>query len=142
MVCDPLYRKHATGPTSRCDRSSNQPDQTCDIPPPARILSACSLVLNAGPERGPQHQATSGDATMKMLTLTTMISWAACVPALAQTASYPPLSQYMLPKEAEVALAKSAAPTNISDHASVKVLTDAGYQIIRTGDNGFVCMVM
>jgi len=79
---------------------------------------------------------------MKMLTLTTMISWAACVPALAQTASYPPLSQYMMPKEAEVALAKSAAPTNISDHASVKVLTDAGYQIIRTGDNGFVCMVM
>src|SRR6266511_4764523 len=60
----------------------------------------------------------------------------------AQEAKYPPLSEYMMTPSAEVALAKSAAPENISDHATIKVLTSSGYQVARQGDNGFVCMVM
>jgi hypothetical protein len=79
---------------------------------------------------------------MKMLTLITTLSWVATAPAFAQTATYPPLHDYMMPKDAEVALAKSAAPANISDHASVKILTDAGYQMLHSGDNGYVCMVL
>lgn len=62
--------------------------------------------------------------------------------ASAQSLTYPPLSEYLLPREAEVALAKSAAPANISDRATIKVLTTSGYQVAREGSNGFVCIVM
>jgi hypothetical protein len=61
---------------------------------------------------------------------------------LAQGPKYPPLSEYMMPRDAEMALARSAAPANISDRATIKVLTNSGYQVAREGDNGFVCMVM
>ena len=60
-------------------------------------------------------------------------------PAVAQ---YPPLSEYQMPRDAEIALAKSAAPANISDRATIKVLAANGYQVAREGDNGFVCLVM
>jgi hypothetical protein len=35
----------------------------------------------------------------------------------AQSPKYPPLSEYMMTSEAEVALARSAAPENVSAHA-------------------------
>jgi hypothetical protein len=57
-------------------------------------------------------------------------------------AQYPPLSKYLMPRDAEIALAKSAAPANISGRATIKVLTASGYQVASEGDNGFVCMVM
>ena len=60
----------------------------------------------------------------------------------AQEMKYPPLSEYLMPQADEVALAKSAAPQNISDHASIRVFTASGYQTVHEGDNGFVCMVM
>src|SRR5262245_15870397 len=62
--------------------------------------------------------------------------------ARAQKATYPPLSQYLMARDAEIALAKSAAPGSISDRAAVKILTKTGYEVAREGDNGFVCMVM
>src|SRR5713226_5613545 len=61
---------------------------------------------------------------------------------LGQSPKYPPVSEYMMTPEAEVALARSAAPANISDRATIKVFTAAGYQVARDGDSGFVCMVM
>jgi hypothetical protein len=60
-------------------------------------------------------------------------------PAAAQS---PALSEYQMTQNAEIALAKSAAPLNVSGRATIKVLTTSGYQIAREGDNGFVCMVM
>jgi hypothetical protein len=60
----------------------------------------------------------------------------------AQGSKYPPLSEYMMAPEAEVALARSAAPENVSAHATVKILTTSGYKVAAQGDNGFVCMVM
>ena len=61
----------------------------------------------------------------------------------AQTdARYPPLGEYLMPPEAEIALARSAAPATISDHATIKVLTDTGFAVVSEGDNGFVCLVM
>jgi hypothetical protein len=60
----------------------------------------------------------------------------------AQDTKYPPLSEYMMVSDAEVALARSAAPDTISGRATIKVLTSSGYQVARPGDNGFVCMVM
>jgi len=62
--------------------------------------------------------------------------------AFGQSAKYPPLSEYMMAQDAEVALAKSAAPENISGHATIKLLTASGFQAVHDGDNGFVCMVM
>ena len=63
-------------------------------------------------------------------------------PVLAQSSKYPPLSEYMMTPDAEVALARSAAPEYVSDHATIKVFTASGFQIVHEGDNGFVCMVM
>lgn len=55
---------------------------------------------------------------------------------------YPPLSEYMMTRKAEVSLARSAAPDHISAHAAVEILTASGYQVAVRGDNGFVCLVM
>ncbi len=53
-----------------------------------------------------------------------------------------PLAQYLIPDRAtEVALARSAAPASISDHAEILVLGARGYQVAVSGTNGFVCMV-
>jgi hypothetical protein len=53
-----------------------------------------------------------------------------------------PLDAYMMDRAAEIALAKSAAPAAISDHATVLVLTRSGaYETAATGTNGFVCLV-
>jgi hypothetical protein len=64
---------------------------------------------------------------------------------LAQSASshrYPPLREYLMTQEAEMALARSAAPPSVTAGATIKVLTQSGYQVVRKGENGFVCMVM
>ncbi|MGQ0551271.1 MAG: hypothetical protein ACT4PY_16550 [Armatimonadota bacterium] len=60
----------------------------------------------------------------------------------AQGRKYPPLSEHMMAPEAEVALARSAAPDKVSGRATIKILTASGYQVAVRGDNGFVCMVM
>ncbi len=60
----------------------------------------------------------------------------------AQSPKDSPLSEYMMTPEAEIAMARSAAPENVSAHATVKVLTAAGYKVAAQGDNGFVCIVM
>jgi hypothetical protein len=62
--------------------------------------------------------------------------------AAAQGETYPALADYMMARDAEIALARSAAPASISNGATIKVLTASGYEAVRSGDNGFVCMVM
>lgn len=53
-----------------------------------------------------------------------------------------PIAQYHEASEArEIALAKSAAPASISDHAEVMVLGEHGYETKVKGTNGFVCLV-
>jgi hypothetical protein len=53
-----------------------------------------------------------------------------------------PLEQYLMPdRDAEVALARTAAPKAISDDATVMVLGPAGYERAAEGGNGFVCLV-
>jgi len=53
-----------------------------------------------------------------------------------------PLEQYLMPdRNSEIALARSAAPKSISDHAEIQVLGRKGYEIAAKGTNGFVCMV-
>jgi hypothetical protein len=55
---------------------------------------------------------------------------------------YPPLSEYLMPRDAEIGLARTAAPASISGRATIKILTKSGYEVAREGDNGVVCMVM
>ena len=61
---------------------------------------------------------------------------------LAQNPKYPPISEYMMTPEAEIGLARSAAPESVSAHATVKILTTSGYRVAAQGDNGFTCLVM
>jgi hypothetical protein len=55
--------------------------------------------------------------------------------------SMAPLDQYLMERNAEIALARSAAPASISRDAEVMVLGRHGYEIADKGKNGFVCVV-
>jgi len=64
--------------------------------------------------------------------------------AVVRAESYPsmaPLDQYLMPADAEIALARSAAPKSVSDDADVMVLGREGYTIAAKGTNGFLCIV-
>jgi hypothetical protein len=74
--------------------------------------------------------------------LVSLLAGPAAATAWAEGPKYPPLGEYMMPRDAEVALARSAAPDNISGRATIKVLTASGYAVAAQGDNGFVCMVL
>jgi hypothetical protein len=81
---------------------------------------------------------------MKKSILPLMLMAVTVCPALKpqEAPRYPPLREYMMPEKEEIALSKSAAPAQIADHATIKVLTESGYKDVQTGSNGFVCMVM
>ena len=58
-------------------------------------------------------------------------------------AQSPDLAPYLiLDRAAEVTLARSSAPKNVSDSATVLVLTRTGYVEAAHGTNGFTCLVM
>jgi len=59
-------------------------------------------------------------------------------------APYPsmaPVEQYLMDRNDEIALARSAAPESISRDAEVLVLGRHGYETAVKGKNGFVCVV-
>ena len=62
-----------------------------------------------------------------------------------RSTTYPSMAsieQYLMPdRDAEIALARSAAPESISNDAKVLVLEWRGYETAVEGKNGFVCMV-
>jgi hypothetical protein len=56
--------------------------------------------------------------------------------------SMAPLDQYLIPdRDAEIALARTAAPPSVSNDATVLVLGRHGYETAVEGKNGFVCLV-
>jgi hypothetical protein len=62
----------------------------------------------------------------------------------ARAATYPamaPASAYMMERDAEIAMARSAAPPSVSGGAEVLVLGPHGYVSAAPGKNGFVCLV-
>ena len=73
-----------------------------------------------------------------------MLVAALLFPATAHTQSstYPPVARYLMPRDAEIALARTAAPPTISGRATIKILTPSGFVVAERGDNGNVCMVM
>src|SRR5262249_46750748 len=52
-----------------------------------------------------------------------------------------PIDQYLMEKNAEIQLARSAAPDSISRDATILILRRQGYETAVEGKNGFVCMV-
>lgn len=52
-----------------------------------------------------------------------------------------PVEQYLMNRDAEIALARSAAPDSISRDAAVLVLNRHGYETAVEGKNGWVCWV-
>ncbi len=67
-------------------------------------------------------------------------------PVAAQDAKQPypnmaPIEQYLIDRDAEIALARSAAPESISRDAEVLVLGRHGFETAVKGKNGFACIV-
>jgi hypothetical protein len=86
-----------------------------------------------------------GAIAIKNFALLVVLSTA--YPAMAQDAapSYPkmaPIEQYLMTdRDAEIALARSAAPDSISRDAEVLVFGRHGFETAVKGKNGFVCIV-
>ena len=78
-----------------------------------------------------------------------MLALTVCIPAgwstLSQAADYPrmaPLAQYLAAnRSSEIALARTAAPKPLTDHATILTLGKDGYETAVKGSNGFVCFV-
>ena len=85
--------------------------------------------------------------TLARTTFTLVAMLAAVCQAKAQDSKAPyssmaPLDQYLIAdRNAEIALARSAAPESISQDAEIMVLGQHGYETAVKGKNGFVCMV-
>jgi hypothetical protein len=82
---------------------------------------------------------------VKTIALVVVLSAAWQAKAADATAPYPtmaPLDQYLIAdRNAEITLARSAAPESISRDAEVMVLGRHGYETAVKGKNGFVCVV-
>jgi hypothetical protein len=95
-------------------------------------------------ERSGDHVKSSGPFLLAAL-VTLMVVAPAWLPrAQAEGSPYPrmaPLDQYLMARDAEIALARSAAPKSISQDAEVLVLERQGYKTAVKGKNGFVCIV-
>jgi hypothetical protein len=67
----------------------------------------------------------------------------AASPLRAQKAEVPDLAPYLIADRAEeIGLARSAAPRNVSDSATIMVLERNGYVQATRGTNGFTCLVL
>ena len=62
-------------------------------------------------------------------------------PAKPASPGMAPVAQYLIPREAEIALARSSAPDSIARDAEIMVFTKTGFQTAVKGTNGFVCLV-
>jgi len=52
-----------------------------------------------------------------------------------------PLDQYLMDREAEISMARGAAPSSISNNATILVLGSHGYETVAEGTNSFTCLV-
>ncbi len=76
------------------------------------------------------------------LVLVTFLAWQGTAQNV--TTAYPSMAslpRYLMLRDAEISLARSAAPKSISGDAEILILTKSGFQTAVGGTNGFVCMV-
>ena len=86
-----------------------------------------------------------GAIAIKSFALLVVLGTAYQAMAQGATTPYPtmsPIEQYLMDRTAEIALARSAAPSSISDGAEVMVLGREGYKTAVKGTNGFLCIVV
>lgn len=76
-------------------------------------------------------------------TLLPVLLFVAHLPVLAQTqtAAPKPAYDFSLSREEKIKLAKSAAPAEVADKATVYILERTGYVKTQDGTNGFSCFV-
>src|SRR3989442_9242414 len=90
-------------------------------------------------------RAPTRERMISIMALVLVISIGFLVPkAAAQSDKYPktpPVDQHLMERDAEIVLARSAAPDSISSDATILVLGRQGYETAVRGKNGFVCMV-
>jgi hypothetical protein len=90
-------------------------------------------------------RAATRERMISIMALVLVISIDVLVPkAAAQSDKYSkmvPVDQYLMERNAEILLARSAAPDSISSEATILVLGQQGYETAVRGKNGFVCMV-
>ena len=76
-----------------------------------------------------------------------IVALVSCAPAVGQapaSQAYPtmaPIAKYLMPRDAEIKMARSAAPASLSAGAEVLFMTKTGYVVAEKGHNGWVCLV-
>lgn len=88
-------------------------------------------------------EKTPAKVAVGALALGSLLSITASTRAQEAERPYPkmlPVSQYLMDRNAAIALARSAAPLGVSKNASVLVLTPKGWETAVKGTNGFLCM--
>lgn len=79
---------------------------------------------------------------LAVIWIASLLGGSIAAPAHAQGADHmAPIDAYLMDRNAEIALARSAAPASIAKDATVLVLTRTGYETAVKGSNGFVCYV-
>jgi hypothetical protein len=68
-----------------------------------------------------------------------LLSSTAAIQAMAQ--ELPMIYDASMPREQQISLAESAAPAEVSSHATIYILGPKGYEKAREGTNGFSCFV-
>jgi hypothetical protein len=113
-----------------------------------RALSSCGHIFGGkGTKKSMMRLAKiekiAARVAVGALALVSLLSMTVSTRAQEAERPYPkmlPLSQYLMDRNAAIALARSAAPEGISKDASVLVLTPKGWETAVKGTNGFVCM--
>jgi len=99
-------------------------------------VAVVALGCASTPAAAPAVAATAPAAATAPVTEAAPTTPAAVYPTMA------PLEQYLMrDRDAEIALARSAAPPPVSSAATVMVLGRKGYEKVVDGTNGFVCLV-
>ncbi len=81
-------------------------------------------------------------STLLLAVLASASSQARSQEAAARYSKMAPVDQYLIAdRNAEIAMARSAAPPSISNDAEVMILGRRGYETAVKGKNGFVCVV-
>lgn len=83
---------------------------------------------------------------MKTVACALVVVMTSFAPAYGQSAPNPyptmaPIEKYMMPRAAEIEMARSAAPPSLSANAEVLVMNKTGYEVASKGTNGWVCVV-
>ena len=90
-------------------------------------------------------RAATRERIISIMALVLVISICFLMPkAAAQSNKYSkmaPVEQYLMERNAEILLARSAAPDSVSSDVTILVLGRQGYETAVRGKNGFVCLV-